>query len=239
MTRPLTYSTLLHLFFLGWLLLHQSFLTHKEETFFIDFIAEPSSGGGTSLASPAAAISRKPTVLPVKTVNSKEDLLLKSKEVKKSKVKEKIMEIPQAPPLPRVLDPPLSKDNAVPGIPGVDSSQSNAGSGVGIGLEVGSDGGSFTGTQFQYGWYIQGMKKKLDSNWVLVSQSLSRVSAQIAFIIEKNGAVHSIAVEKSSGETVFDQAALRAVKLADPLPPLPSEFSEKELRVHVRFTLKN
>ena len=42
-------------------------------------------------------------------------------------------------------------------------------------------------------------------------------------------------VEKSSGNTLYDQSAVRAVMEASPFPPLPPEFKASSLRVHFGF----
>ena len=42
-------------------------------------------------------------------------------------------------------------------------------------------------------------------------------------------------VEKTSGNPLYDQAALRAITEATPFPPLPEEFRETFLRIHLGF----
>ncbi len=42
-------------------------------------------------------------------------------------------------------------------------------------------------------------------------------------------------VEKTSKHEIFDRSAVRAVRLADPLPPLPAGFKGKWLGVHFEF----
>ena len=53
-----------------------------------------------------------------------------------------------------------------------------------------------------------------------------------------DGSIRDIEVEETSKNEVFDQAAVRAVRYSNPLPPLPKEFQESELHVHIRFTVK-
>jgi TonB family protein len=48
--------------------------------------------------------------------------------------------------------------------------------------------------------------------------------------------VSGLAVEKSSGNPLYDQAALRAITEATPFPELPKEFTQGFLRVHLGFT---
>jgi protein TonB len=55
------------------------------------------------------------------------------------------------------------------------------------------------------------------------------------FEIGRDGTVTGLKVEKSSGNALYDQAALRAITDATPLPPLPDDFKESSLRVHLGF----
>ena len=49
---------------------------------------------------------------------------------------------------------------------------------------------------------------------------------QVVFEIGRDGKVSGLEVEKSSGNPLYDQAALRAVTEATPFPPLPDDFKE-------------
>jgi len=57
--------------------------------------------------------------------------------------------------------------------------------------------------------------------------------------VARSGHVEATSVELSSGAAILDQAALKMVHRADPLPPLPSSFPDKvaEFRVPVDFAL--
>ncbi|MDH4222722.1 MAG: TonB C-terminal domain-containing protein [candidate division Zixibacteria bacterium] len=61
------------------------------------------------------------------------------------------------------------------------------------------------------------------------------VRAAIYFKIIKSGKVVDPIIESSSGISIFDQAALRAVLSADPLPPLPQEYKGEWLGIHLEF----
>jgi TonB family protein len=82
------------------------------------------------------------------------------------------------------------------------------------------------------------MKKKLDANWNVSSGFSQKIFAQVAFVINKNGSITGVEIEQTSHNEIFDRAALRAVEYANPLPPLPADFPEPSLRVHVRFSVK-
>lgn len=57
----------------------------------------------------------------------------------------------------------------------------------------------------------------------------------IVIIIERDGKIQRSWFEKRSGDVLYDQAALRAILKADPLPPIPRELSETTLEVGIRF----
>ena len=54
----------------------------------------------------------------------------------------------------------------------------------------------------------------------------------------KDGSVAAVKVKNSSGDSLFDMTAKRAVSAAAPFPPLPEGFKEKELPILVRFRLQ-
>jgi TonB family protein len=64
------------------------------------------------------------------------------------------------------------------------------------------------------------------------------VAAMVNFRIDRKGKVTSSYVEEPSGTGVFDQAGLRAIALADPLPPLPQDYMGDWLGIHLRFVYK-
>ena len=57
----------------------------------------------------------------------------------------------------------------------------------------------------------------------------------VLFEIQRDGQIREPTVERSSGNNLYDQAAIRAVTEASPLPPLPPEFKASSLRVHFGF----
>jgi TonB family protein len=61
------------------------------------------------------------------------------------------------------------------------------------------------------------------------------IRATVYFIIQKNGKIVESKIETSSGITIFDQSALRAVLSSDPLPPLPQEYKGEWLGIHLEF----
>lgn len=104
--------------------------------------------------------------------------------------------------------------------------------GLGLG---GPSGGSAFDQDFEYAYYVRQMLAKIHQHWQRTAVRGTAVVV-IRFTIQRNGAVTNPEVETSSGVSVLDRGSLRAVMLADPLPPLPNSYSRDEVGVHLRFT---
>ena len=90
--------------------------------------------------------------------------------------------------------------------------------------------------QFDFPYYIRIMTGKISSNWLNPYQGQDeKVTATVYFQVLRDGTITSSRVEKSSGISTFDRAALRAVVTSSPLPALPVEFAESKLTVHLDF----
>lgn len=58
----------------------------------------------------------------------------------------------------------------------------------------------------------------------------------IVLIITSDGTIQKLWFEKKSGNTLYDQSAIRAIKKAEPLPPIPKELDKNSLECVIRFT---
>lgn len=89
--------------------------------------------------------------------------------------------------------------------------------------------------RFPYGYYLNIVKKSVRRNWQY-SNEYENLKAVVYFRIQRGGDVTDTEIEKTSGDPLFDQLALRAVKLSSPFPPLPEGYGDDFLGVH--FELK-
>jgi TonB family protein len=81
------------------------------------------------------------------------------------------------------------------------------------------------------------IRERIGYNWsppALFGQK-SEVVATVYFKIARDGSISDEKVENTSSHEIFDRAAIRAVKLTSPLPPLPAGFKGKYLGVHFEF----
>jgi protein TonB len=102
----------------------------------------------------------------------------------------------------------------------------------------GSNGSGITTDMpnFPYPWYISQVRSALWNKW---SERMPKEQGEavIVFSILPNGSVVDLRAEESSGSSAFDLTAESAVQDAAPFAPLPREFPEPFLKVHV--TLKS
>jgi protein TonB len=108
---------------------------------------------------------------------------------------------------------------------------------VPLGRRDGSPQGSGAMTlnvsDFPFAWYLSRVQAKVTERWA--GKALPGQQPVAVFEISREGQVSKLAIEKTSGNSYYDQAALRAITEANPFPPLPPEFTGQTLRVHLGF----
>jgi TonB family protein len=87
-------------------------------------------------------------------------------------------------------------------------------------------------------WYIDLIYNRAFESWHPLPNAIEKETC-ILFEIYRDGRIGSLAIEKISGDSSFDQSAFLAVKELNPLPPLPGQFKENYLRVHLTFRQGN
>lgn len=118
------------------------------------------------------------------------------------------------------------------------AAQPGAGSGTGTGEAAGPGSGSAAISadmpDFPYPWYLQRLRATLWNRW---SSHMPAGPAEcgVVFTVMQDGKVVDLKVETTSGDGAYDLAALTTVKDTAPFPPLPPQFQERFLKVHVQF----
>jgi protein TonB len=106
-----------------------------------------------------------------------------------------------------------------------------------LGQRSGSAQGSgpvtVTASDFPFAWYISAIQRKIAERWETRAQPGRQPVA--VFAIGRDGRISGLAIEKTSGNSYYDQAALRSISEALPFPPLPAEFPEPVLTIHLGF----
>jgi TolA protein len=149
--------------------------------------------------------------------------------------------------------PPLDSSQSQTG----PSSKGGSGSGVGTGIGTGSGSGIGSGAggypiggvpwgspQGSSAWsskedeYYGMIWAKIKKEWTLpgdLPKGKTDIEAIIVILIERNGKIQKSWFEKRSGNVLYDQSAMRAIKKAEPFPPIPKEFSDNTFEIGIRF----
>jgi TonB family protein len=109
--------------------------------------------------------------------------------------------------------------------------------GQGFGLSSGGGGSSgyLDVANFCCPEYLTTMLDLVNRNWDFKQKTDG--ATQVRFVIQRDGRIVDVAVERSSGVAALDYLASRAVQLTR-LPPLPAPFTEPALTVHLVFDYK-
>jgi colicin import membrane protein len=105
--------------------------------------------------------------------------------------------------------------------------------------EAGTGGTSSGVMSIKFKIYYNLLWQRIRSVWVLPEASLGgkkNLETIITIRIAKDGQVEDVQFEKKSGNPYLDESALRAIKKANPLPPLPPGMPGDKFDVGIRFT---
>ncbi len=98
----------------------------------------------------------------------------------------------------------------------------------------GGGGGGDTLRGLPFILYTQEVKQRVKQSWI-VAEHKSGLTAVVRFGILANGEVVGVELAERSGDIVFDESAMRAVRKAHPLPPPPeayrNEFTRQKIEV--------
>lgn len=100
------------------------------------------------------------------------------------------------------------------------------------------DGVTFDTKEFKYLSYMQRLKEKIESVWrypPLAAQRGISGDLRIRFVIKKNGQLADVQILRTSGYKMLDDAALKAIKDAEPYWPLPNEWNQDTLTITGHF----
>jgi protein TonB len=113
---------------------------------------------------------------------------------------------------------------------------SGGGEGAGSGRGVGVGFGPGEGTGFPFGRYLSLLRARIWSEWSQNAVYGSNESCVVGMTVAKDGVVTDIRLEQSSGNSFYDQVAMRAVRNAS-APPLPADFPKPQQRFRIKFRL--
>jgi TonB family protein len=86
--------------------------------------------------------------------------------------------------------------------------------------------------------YYHSVWQRIQEEWILPPSLLEEIEdpeTVIVIKVQRNGNILESWFEEKSGSSMYDESAMRAIKKADPLPPLPEELAEDVLELGIRF----
>jgi TonB family protein len=134
---------------------------------------------------------------------------------------------PTAPPAPAA--PPAQVATARPGVDPIRLGRPNAPTTSTASIAVDA-------SDFPFTYYLRLIQSKIGERWTPPrAAAAGGERVVVLFEIQRDGQIREPTVERTSGNALYDQSALRAVTEASPFPPLPPEFKASSLRVHFGF----
>lgn len=102
---------------------------------------------------------------------------------------------------------------------------------------AGREGISLDMNQVDLAPWAQKVVERIQKNWTVAdSQDIGiENSVRIALLLKKNGELTSLELLESSDTLALDQAAVRAINMSRPFPPLPKDYPLKTMEVVLQF----
>lgn len=117
-------------------------------------------------------------------------------------------------------------------LPGPDLDLPSGSNGVGD-YQFGASVAGFD-SDFPFAYYVEQLQALIGANWIK-PQVADGTNCVVYFRILRTGQVTDVRVQQPSGLAHYDRSASRSIFAANPLPPLPPEYSGEYLGVHLRF----
>ncbi len=93
-----------------------------------------------------------------------------------------------------------------------------------------------SGRGFTYSYYLNILLNKIGKNWHNPFRDQNVILRSIVYFeVDKNGTIYSVRLEDDSGNDIYNETTMRAVVATKSLPPLPDEFADDYLKVHLEF----
>ena len=88
--------------------------------------------------------------------------------------------------------------------------------------------------------YTASLNGRISNHWQLpeILKTKSHLRTMVALTIRRDGSIKDMRIEQKSGDSVFDQSVLKALRSSAPLPGFPSLIDKSTLEFALNFTPK-
>lgn len=207
-------------------------------------------GGGTPGGGSSGGVEKvAETAIPERETLRDLTTPQKLEEVPSSSLRHPV-EKPEKEPIPKTEKKAVIQKPEKTGLSqGLKEEAKGGGAGSGVRFGFGSGSGSGTGFQspyssqiglstFPFTYYLQIIIDRVSGNWftsLVDPGTRGNFQTTVYFKILRDGRISSLKIEESSGLRSLDLSALRAVQSSSPFPPLPKEYEEEYLGIHLIF----
>lgn len=88
------------------------------------------------------------------------------------------------------------------------------------------EGGGGIARGIEFIMYTQELQRRVQESWIVAEKQPGLV-ASVSFKIRPDGDVQELELTQSSGDNVFDQSVVRAIRKATPFPPPPQSYAQE------------
>jgi TonB family protein len=102
---------------------------------------------------------------------------------------------------------------------------------------AGGPGGASDMQRIRLQLYQERIRLQIIDAWILPmpQEEARRLQATALLTVSRAGEIAHLKLLQPSGNSLFDESLLRAIKHASPLPPLPEDYQGAFLEVEMRF----
>ncbi len=83
--------------------------------------------------------------------------------------------------------------------------------------------------------YYERVRNAIGQEWKLPDQNVGSLETRVFLVVSRNGEVLNLQIEKPSGNSLFDEAAVRAIRKAD-IPAMPPALDRPKQDFKIRFS---
>jgi len=185
------------------------------------------------IGEPEPAPPPAPVVKPTDTVVPDEQEGIQIQKVK-PKPKPVVKQAPkrETPPQPQETSPANPQPEVPPNPAPTNAPRpqlSYAAVGEGLSGGIAADG------NFEFAYYLQIVRAQIAKHWTPPEGATTGARTVVHFRVARSGAISALQLETGSGNTVFDQSAVRAIVITQQLPHLPLGYAGADLGIHLGF----
>ena len=147
-----------------------------------------------------------------------------------------------AEPQPKTAAPPTQGQAPAKNQPGSEKVARGTPTGTVEGGATGAAKGSTVGSPDGSGaisaasqLYYERVRNAIGQEWKLPDQNVGSLETRVFLVVSRNGEVLSLQIEKASGNSLFDEAAVRAIRKAD-IPAMPPALDRSKQDFKIRFS---